>query len=227
MVYSYPISRGTSVLLVPPARPFPVKLSRSKAVFLVWPAWTPGKGLPVGKQQRDIPHGPGAFQKAIGPLSIVNGNSCCTVERSSPQRNGRQQVSKIMLDSGYTVTMIQECVATSLPAAKQLASNELQFDSAAGELVAIDILEVPQSYRNTRYLLVIQDCFTKWADAIPLPDQTAVRITNALVKIFTDYGLPDSIHSDQGRNFEKFHTQTNLGSFWDCQIKDNSIPSPR
>ena len=55
------------------------------------------------------------------------------------------------------------------------------------EMVAIDILEVPRSYRNNRYLLVIQDYFTKWADAIPLPDQTAVRITNALVKVFTDY----------------------------------------
>ena len=32
--------------------------------------------------------------------------------------------------------------------------------------------------------------------AIPLPDQTAVRITNALVKVFTEYGLPDIIHSD-------------------------------
>ena len=47
--YSYLISYSTSVLSVPPARSFAVKLSRSKAVFLMWPIWTPGKGLPVGK----------------------------------------------------------------------------------------------------------------------------------------------------------------------------------
>ena len=58
-------------------------------------------------------------------------------------------------------------------------------------MVAIDILEVPRSYRNNCYLLVIQDYFTKWADAVPLPSQTAVCITNALVKVLTDYGLPD------------------------------------
>ena len=80
-------------------------------------------------------------------------------------------------------------------------------------MVAIDILEVPRSYRNNRYLLVIQDYFTKWADAIPLPDQTAVRITNALVKVFTEYGLPDIIHLDQRHNFESSILRQTLEAF--------------
>ena len=83
----------------------------------------------------------------------------------------------------------------------------------AWEMVAIDILEVPRSYHNNRYLLVVQDYFTKWADAIPLPDQTAVRITNALVKVFACYGLPDIIHSDQGRNFESSILRQTLEAF--------------
>ena len=70
------------------------------------------------------------------------------------------------------------------------------------QMVAVDILEVPVSYRNNRYLLVIQDYFTKWVEAVPLPDQTAARITKELVKVFTTFGLPDILHSDQGRNFE-------------------------
>eukprot|EP00731_Ephydatia_muelleri_P020479 Em0013g206a len=44
------------------------------------------------------------------------------------------------------------------------------------QMIAIDILDVPVSTKNNRYLLVIQDYFTKWADARPLKDQTAVRI---------------------------------------------------
>ena len=43
------------------------------------------------------------------------------------------------------------------------------------QMVAVDILEVPLSAANNRYLIVIQDYFTKWAEAILLPNQTACR----------------------------------------------------
>ena len=81
------------------------------------------------------------------------------------------------------------------------------------EMVAVDILEVPVSYRNNRYLLVIQDYFTKWAEVVPLPDQTASRIADELVKVFTSYGLPVTLHSDQGRNFESSILQQTLEAF--------------
>ena len=74
-------------------------------------------------------------------------------------------------------------------------------------MVAMDILEVPVSPNNNWYLLVIQDYFTKWAEARPLPDQTAARITHELMEVFANYGFSDIVHSDQGRNFESavFH----------------------
>ena len=39
---------------------------------------------------------------------------------------------------------------------------------------------MPLSYR---YLMVVQDYFTKWPEAIPLPDHTANWITSELVKL--------------------------------------------
>ena len=69
-------------------------------------------------------------------------------------------------------------------------------------MIVVDILKVPLSSQNNRYLLVIQDYFTKWVEAIPLPDQTAKRITKELVKVFAKYDLPTTLHSDQGCNFE-------------------------
>ena len=53
------------------------------------------------------------------------------------------------------------------------------------QLLAVEILKVPLSTANNQYLLVVQDYSTKWAEAIPLPDQTAPRITAELVKIFS------------------------------------------
>ena len=81
------------------------------------------------------------------------------------------------------------------------------------QMIAVDILEVPLSYHNNRYLMVVQDYFTKWAEAIPLPDQTATRITGELVKLCSTLGLPDILHSDQGRNFESSILRQTLEAF--------------
>ena len=70
------------------------------------------------------------------------------------------------------------------------------------QMIAVDILEVPVSTNNNRYLRVVQDYFTKWAEAIPFQNQTAVRITEELVKLCATYRLPEIVHSDQGRAFE-------------------------
>ena len=48
------------------------------------------------------------------------------------------------------------------------------------EMLVVDVLEVPLSIKGNRYLLVVQDYFTKWAEAFPMLDQTAKRITDIL-----------------------------------------------
>ena len=49
------------------------------------------------------------------------------------------------------------------------------------EMVAVDILQLPLSSQHNKYLLVVQDYFTKWAEAVPLPDQTEESITREFV----------------------------------------------
>ena len=84
------------------------------------------------------------------------------------------------------------------------------------QMIAIDVLKVPLSTNNNQYLLVLQDYFTKWADAIPMPDQTAARITSELIKFFCTYGPPQILHSDQGRNFESSQTLHAFGVQKSC-----------
>ena len=74
-------------------------------------------------------------------------------------------------------------------------------------MLAVYILEVPVSRNNHRYLLVIMDYFTKWADAIPLRDQKATTIADAVIKVCSSFGMLDILHYNQGRNFESilFH----------------------
>ena len=123
---------------------------------------------------------------------------------------------------GYWVGMLQDieehcrqcaiCQSSKLPAPTRAPLQNVPV-GRPWEMVAVDILQVPLSYRNNRYLLVIQDYFTKWAEAMPLQDQTADRITKELTKVFTTFGVPDILHSDQGRNFESAILRQTLDAF--------------
>ena len=87
------------------------------------------------------------------------------------------------------------------------------------KMIAVDVLEVSRSVHNNIYLLVIQDYFTTWVKVIPLPDQTASRITTEIVRLFAVYGIPDILHSDQGTNFEST-------IIWNQKTLYHSLPTP-
>ncbi|KFD59554.1 hypothetical protein M514_28268 [Trichuris suis] len=81
------------------------------------------------------------------------------------------------------------------------------------ERVAVDILEVPMSQLGNRYLLVLQDWFTKWVEAVPMKNQMAATISSVLVEIFSRMGIPDILHTDQGANFESNLLRSVLKAF--------------
>ena len=54
---------------------------------------------------------------------------------------------------------------------------------------------------------------TKWAEAIPIPNQIAACITAELIRVFSCYGIPDILHSDQDRNFENTILLETLNAF--------------
>ena len=72
------------------------------------------------------------------------------------------------------------------------------------QVVAIDLvgpfLETP---RRNKMVLVISDHFSRWRDAIAIPDGTAETVARVLDgQVFAYLGLPERIHSDQGAQFE-------------------------
>ena len=61
---------------------------------------------------------------------------------------------------------------------------------------------LPVSDGNS-YIALFGNHFTKWYEAVPLPDQTAEMTATALLEHWISrFGVPVSIHTDQGRNFE-------------------------
>ena len=70
--------------------------------------------------------------------------------------------------------------------------------------VAIDLLDMSvTTAKGNRYVLVMVDCFSRWTEACPLPDKTALAVTDAFFQhVVCRFGMPMVIHSDQGREFE-------------------------
>lgn len=72
------------------------------------------------------------------------------------------------------------------------------------ERVALDIMgPLNETECRNRYMLVIQDYFTKWTEAFPIPDERATAVAEVVaLEWMCRYGIPQVLHSDQGRNFE-------------------------
>ena len=71
------------------------------------------------------------------------------------------------------------------------------------EIVALDFCTVEKSSTGKEHILVASDIFTKYIWAFPTKDQKATTVARLLVdEIFYKFGIPERIHSDQGRNFE-------------------------
>ena len=69
---------------------------------------------------------------------------------------------------------------------------------------AMDLLDMSvTTAKGNRYVLVMVDCFSRWTEACPLPDKTALAVADAVFQhIVCRFGMPMVIHSDQGREFE-------------------------
>ena len=68
--------------------------------------------------------------------------------------------------------------------------------------VAMDLAELPCSERGNRYLLVVQDYFSKFVELYALPTKESKPIAEILHKeFFTRYGVPLKLYSDKGREF--------------------------
>ena len=60
---------------------------------------------------------------------------------------------------------------------------------------------LPETPRGKKYIITATDYFSKWAEAAPLPDKTAVGVADFLFSLFCRHGWPEIIISDQGREF--------------------------
>jgi len=107
-------------------------------------------------------------------------------------------------DVNLWVTACDRCATAKRSVKKPRAPLGDMRVGAPLDRLCIDILgPLPVSTKGNKYVLVVCDSFTKWAEAFPIPDQTARTCAEVLVEqVITRLGSPLDLHSDQGRQFE-------------------------
>jgi transposase InsO family protein len=71
------------------------------------------------------------------------------------------------------------------------------------EILAMDYTQLEPGVNNIENVLVLTDVYTKFTQTFPTRDQTAKTTARILFREwFLKYGIPQRLHSDQGRSFE-------------------------
>lgn len=68
--------------------------------------------------------------------------------------------------------------------------------------IGVDVVQFPTSSKGNRYAIVFIDYLTKWVEAFPSSDQSALTIARLLVEnIISRHGVPKELLSDRGAAF--------------------------
>ena len=73
-----------------------------------------------------------------------------------------------------------------------------------GEVLYIDLVgPMPETPDGMKYIVTMQDGFSRYCTACTIPNKEAVTVANALLDAWiTKFGCPVRIHSDQGKEFQ-------------------------
>jgi len=103
-------------------------------------------------------------------------------------------------------TIIHKCMSCAKLKAGRIPLaplGELPETPGPMEMVSIDICgPYPITQKKHRYLLTYIEHFTRYPEAIPIPNQEEETVARALVtQVFTRHGCPQVLSSDRGTNF--------------------------
>ncbi|CAG2198006.1 unnamed protein product [Mytilus edulis] len=120
------------------------------------------------------------------------------------------RVSRRFYWAGYKDYVIQWCRQCKTCEARKKPQKHYQglmkqyLVGAPLERVAIDILgPLPKTHSGYRYILVLTDYFTRWAEAYPMIGLTAEEVAEIFVSQFVSrFGVPKQLHTDRGTQFE-------------------------
>jgi len=107
-------------------------------------------------------------------------------------------------DVRLRVWKCEVCQASKHGRSTETAGRHRHHAGRPWQVVAVDLVSpIPTTVSGNNWVLVLTDHFTRWADALAIPDASAPTVARALdQQVFCYFGLPEHIHSDQGAQFQ-------------------------
>ncbi|KAK3920889.1 Retrovirus-related Pol polyprotein from transposon 412 [Frankliniella fusca] len=106
-------------------------------------------------------------------------------------------------DVAAKISKCEKCLKYKGPIKKGKAPLKIFQDGVLHGRWHVDVCDMPATADGYRYLLVAIEAFSGWPVMVPMKKQNAETIARALIEhVFSVYGAPISILTDQGRAFE-------------------------
>ena len=97
----------------------------------------------------------------------------------------------------------EQCQKKKNPAKVPRAPMKKYVSGVPNERVQIDIVgPLIETHKLNKFLIVLTDCFTKWARAYAVPRTTATAVADTVLDWVSQFGVMQILHSDQGKQFE-------------------------
>ena len=157
--------------------------------------------LPAPKRRQDVLICPRKYQKEI--IERKHATSHYGIHKTIARIRLHYYWPGMTADVRRYVSCCQRCQQGKLRKQNETPGKHYLHAGAPWRVLAIDLVgPLVKTPRGNTQLLVITDHFIKWADAIPITDGQASTVAQTLNdRVFAYFGLPEVLHSDQGRQF--------------------------
>ena len=69
-----------------------------------------------------------------------------------------------------------------------------------GEKVYVDLISMSETIFGNQFMLTTEDSFSRYCRGYPVPNKEAHIVANVMMdQYFNVFGLPDQLHSDNGK----------------------------
>jgi len=169
-------------------------------------------GLPADRAEWSTDHNFGRNQRT--PRKEEGGLPSChtpgvsmrhsqTGSRRSP-KSAHQITALVEHDVRLRVKQREICQASKHGRLPGEAGRRRLYAGRPWQVIAVDLVgPMPITPRGNSWILILTDHFTRWADALAIPDASAPIVARGLDQnMFCYFGLPEQLHSDQGAQFQ-------------------------